>query len=232
MKSVSILALHPPPLRTGQGWTLKEVARHFDTMWTTAVTAVGDNQWLASDMEGNLAVLRRNINGVTDDDRRRLAVTSEMKLGEVINSIIPLRNPMETALSNEPSIPSTPSDIRIGGNTPTGPAVTPQAFLATIEGGVYLMGTIGPGYQDFLIRLQQAVAARTKGLGYMPWAKYRAFKTEIREADEPERFVDGELVERFLEFSTQDMEDVVKELGQGFDVERVKGVVEALRLLH
>ena len=38
-------------------------------------------------MEGNLMVLRQNVNGVTADDRRRLEVTSEMQLGEMVNRI-------------------------------------------------------------------------------------------------------------------------------------------------
>ena len=90
--------------------TLEEVARHFQTTWGTAVTHVGENMWLESDAEGNLLVLSRDINGVTEDDRRRLQVTSEMNLGEMVNRIRKI-------------------DIRVGGEA----VVVPKAFMATVR---------------------------------------------------------------------------------------------------
>jgi DNA damage-binding protein 1 len=232
MKSVSILVLVPPPPNTGFSWTLTESARHFATMWSSSVSVIGDNEWVAADMEGNLVVVRRNVNGVTDDDRKRLEVTSELRLGEIVNSIVPVRTPAETILTTRGRGSSTTTNPNVAANARTGPVVKPAAFLATVEGGVYMLGIIGSEYQDLLMRLQQAVAARIKGLGYMPWAKYRAFKNEAREADEPFRFVDGELVEGFLNLTPEDMADVVKELGSGIDMERVKSMLEGLKRLH
>ena len=64
--------------------------------------------------------------------------------------------------------------------------------------------------------------------------KYRAFKSEVREQEEPFRFVDGELIERFLECRGEVQEQIVNELGLGkdLDVEKVTGMVEALRRLR
>lgn len=234
MKSVSILVLVPPPPNTDRSWTLTETARHFATMWSSSVSVIGENEWAATDMEGNLIVVRRNIHGVTPDDRKRLEVTSEFRLGEIVNSIIPVRAPTSAVSQSRARGQSTTSQPAPTANTPAGPVVRPAAFLATVEGGVYMLGTIGSGYQDLLMRLQQTLAARIKGLGYMPWAKYRAFKNEKREADEPFRFVDGELVEGFLNLSPEEMAEVVGELGSGVDVDvdRVKGMLEGLKRLH
>lgn len=230
MKSVSILSLSAPSSSTSLGeWTLTEVARHFATLWSSAVTGVGDNEWLVADMEGNLVVLRRNVGGVTDDDRKRLEVVSEGRLGEVVNTIVPVH------------IPSAPAPRERSGSTitadsgltkPPGPVVVPKAFLGTVEGGVYMMGTISTAYQDVLMRLQNAVAGRIQAPGYMPWAKYRAFKTEVREADEAYRFVDGELLETVLGLDDSVLEDICKEIGGIASVEEVKAMVEGLRRLH
>lgn len=231
MKSVSILVLVPPPPNTGLSWALSETARHFATMWSSSVSVIGENEWVAADMEGNLIVVRRNVNGVAEDDRKRLEVTSELRLGEIVNSIVPVRMSSENMLTTRARGSSTTTIPNVVANVP-GPVVVPKAFLATIEGGVYMLGTISAEYQDVLMRLQQAVSMRMKGLGYMPWAKYRAFKNEVREADEPFRFVDGELVEAFLSFSQENMEDVVAELGAGLNLETVRGMVEGLKRLH
>jgi DNA damage-binding protein 1 len=109
MKSISVVEAAVIP---GSEFTdrLKEVARHFQTVWTTAVADIAENTYLVSDAEGNLIVLRRNINGVTEDDRRRLEVTSEMLLGEMVNRIRPV------------NIPQTSSVV-----------VTPKAFLGTVS---------------------------------------------------------------------------------------------------
>jgi len=95
-----------------------------------------------------------------------------------------------------------------------------------------MMGTISSAYQDVLMRLQNAVAGRVKTPGYMPWAKYRAFRTEVREESDPFRFVDGELVEMLLNFDDEVMEDICKEIGSSWGVEEVRAMVEGLRRLH
>lgn len=107
MKSISIVEFQESDQHQGK---LVEVARHFSTVWTTAVTDLGDNMWLVSDAEGNLIVLRRNVSGVTADDRRRLEVTSEMQLGEMVNRIRPVNIPQTSTV-----------------------AVTPKAFMGTVR---------------------------------------------------------------------------------------------------
>lgn len=107
MKSISIVEFQKSDQERDK---LVEVARHFSTVWTTAVTDLGDNMWLVSDAEGNLIVLRRNVNGVTADDRRRLEVTSEMQLGEMVNRIRPVNIPQTSTV-----------------------AVTPKAFMGTVR---------------------------------------------------------------------------------------------------
>lgn len=85
MKSVSIVEYKRGA--AGLPDTLTEVARHFQTAWGTAVAHVADDTFLESDAEGNLMVLHQNINGVTADDRQRLEITSEIRLGEMVNRI-------------------------------------------------------------------------------------------------------------------------------------------------
>ena len=66
--------------------------------------------------------------------------------------------------------------------------------------------------------------------GDVEFAKFRAFKNQVREEEEPMRFVDGELIERFLDVS----EDIQRKAIEGLstDLESVRGLVEGLRRLH
>lgn len=64
----------------------------------------------------------------------------------------------------------------------------------------------------------------------MQFAKFRAFKNAVREEEEPMRFVDGELVERFLDVSEEVQRKAIE--GLGVELEEVRGLVEGLRRLH
>lgn len=108
MKSVSVVQYTRG--EAGLPDTITEISRHFQTTWGTAVAEVAENTYLESDAEGNLMVLNRDPNGVTADDRRRLNVTSEMLLGEMVNRI-----------------------RRIDVATAPDAAVIPRAFLATVR---------------------------------------------------------------------------------------------------
>ncbi|KAF1964018.1 DNA damage-binding protein 1 [Bimuria novae-zelandiae CBS 107.79] len=187
--------------------TLFEVARHFQTTWTTAVAEVEENTYMESDAEGNLAILYRDPTGVTDDDKRRLNVSSEMQLGEMVNRI-----------------------RRIDVATAPDAVVVPRAFMATVEGSIYLLGLIAPTHQNLLMSLQSNLADLVHTLGDIPFAKYRAFKNQVRESEEPFRFVDGEFVERFLDVDEAVQKKAVEGLGVG--VEEMKALVESLRRLH
>ena len=214
MKSVSITSYTPGSL--GLDDILTETARHYQTAWGTAVAHVGENTWLEADAEGNLMVLHQNIGGVTSDDRRRLEVTSEMRLGEMVNRI---------------------RSFEVGETDSRNPApVTPKAFMGTVEGSIYLFGLIAPSHRDLLMRLQAALAPMVGSLGNVPFNTYRGFKNQVREAEEPYRFVDGELIEGFLNLKEELQESVVGGLGEvgakAGGLEGLRELVESLRRLH
>lgn len=59
---------------------------------------------------------------------------------------------------------------------------------------------------------------------------WRAFRNESREAEAPFRFVDGEMVERFLDLDEREQELVCEGLGP--TVEDMRNLIEELRRLH
>lgn len=259
MKSLSIVALTPPGSSiegldgsaNPHDWAMVDVARHFATVWSSSVACIGENEWLLADMEGNLIVLRRNIGGVTAEDQRRLEVTAEFRLGEIVNKIKPIFptgiNPGMAAAASQGkgktragslTSPTDPNGAPRG-DIRTGPLVYPTAFLATVEGGVYLHATISPTYMDPLLRLQAALSARIQAPGHMPWTRYRAPRTEVKESDEPYRVVDGEVLECVLAMDDNLLEEVVGELNLGLgdrggqmSRDEVRGWVESLKRLY
>jgi DNA damage-binding protein 1 len=108
MQSLSLVEFIPA--LEGEKAKLQERARHYQAGWATAVSHVEGERWLEADAQGNLMVLQRNLTAPTEQDQRRLVVTSEMNLGEQINRIRKLQVSV-----NEKAV------------------VTPRAFLASVS---------------------------------------------------------------------------------------------------
>ncbi|TQN67651.1 DNA damage-binding protein 1 [Colletotrichum shisoi] len=203
------------PAQDGNKAKLVERARHFQYIWATSVCHLEGHSWLEADAQGNLMVLRRNPDAPTEHDQKQMEVTSEFHLGEQVNKIRPL-------------------DITPNENDP----IVPKAFLATVEGSLYVFADIKSEYQSLLLQFQERLADvvktlgqaggdSTSGLSFMAW---RGFRNAKRAADGPFRFVDGELIERFLDLDEAKQEAVVQGLGP--TVENMRNLVEELKRMH
>lgn len=78
--------------------------------------------------------------------------------------------------------------------------------------------------------MQVSLASKIESLGQIEFNKYRSFKNSLRETAEPFRFVDGELIERYLDASEDLQEEVARDVGMS--ATDVRGVVEELKRLH
>lgn len=59
---------------------------------------------------------------------------------------------------------------------------------------------------------------------------WRGFRNAKREADAPFRFIDGEMIERFLDLDEKTQEAIVQGLGP--TVESMRNLVEELKRMH
>lgn len=91
---------------------------------------------------------------------------------------------------------------------------------------------MAPNYQDLLIRFQAKLAQSqvVETLGGLEFDRYRSFRNEEREGDSAFRFIDGELIERFLDVDEKLQEQLCEGLGP--DVETIRNLVEELKRLH
>lgn len=240
-KSLSVLKVVPPD-ESNPNHQLCEISRHFATVWSTAVAATVEHEWLVADSEGNLLALRQNRDAIHDASWRHMEVIGEFRLGQVTNKIVPVSS--KPGPSDVPEIPpvneSSKADIAraVEALPRNGPLVTPRAFVATVEGAIFMFATINQAYVNVLLLLQTSLATRIQAPGYMPWAKFRAWQTAVSEKDEPFRFVDGEMLEQgLLSLSDEELEKVLQEAGlrekkHGVTVEEVRAWGEELRRLY
>lgn len=85
MQSLSLVEFIPA--KDGEKAKLEERARHLEAVWATAICHIDEERWLEADAQGNILVLERNPQAPTEQDQRRLVVTSELNIGEQINKI-------------------------------------------------------------------------------------------------------------------------------------------------
>lgn len=99
-----------------------------------------------------------------------------------------------------------------------------------VEGSIYLFGTVAPRAQDLLMRFQSRLADRIRTPGDIPLDKYRSFRNAEREGEGPFRFLDGEVLERFLDMDEETQQEVCHGLGPS--VEDLRNMVEELKRMH
>lgn len=80
------------------------------------------------------------------------------------------------------------------------------------------------------MRLQARMSEHIITLGDIEFNLYRSFKSTVRETAEPFRFVDGELIERFLDVD-EEIQAIICD-GLGPSVEDVRNLVEELKRVH
>jgi DNA damage-binding protein 1 len=103
-----------------------------------------------------------------------------------------------------------------------------------------MFGTIAPDSLDLLMRFQSNLAPFVKAPGIVPddpdgeqsidFHTYRSFRNAEREGDGPFRFVDGELIERFLDVDERTQQQICEGLGPS--VEAMRNMIEELRRMH
>lgn len=93
-----------------------------------------------------------------------------------------------------------------------------------------MFGTIAPHSQDLLMRFQAKLANIIQTPGNVEFRSYRAFRNAEREGDGPFRFLDGELLERFLDVDEAIQEAICQGLGPS--VEDMRNIVEELKRMH
>ncbi|KAG6013037.1 hypothetical protein E4U54_007164 [Claviceps lovelessii] len=205
MQSLSLLEYFPA--QDGSSARLEEKARHNQPGWATSVCHLDGERWLETDGQGNIVVLERDEDAPTEYDRKKLSIVGEMNIGEQINRIRKLH-----VAASESAI------------------VSPKAFLGSIEGTLYLYGEIAPEYQDLLLNFQTRLQDYVHAPGNISFELWRAFRNESRDAEGPFRFIDGEMIERFLDIDEEKQELVCEGLGPS--VEDMRSIIEELRRMH
>jgi DNA damage-binding protein 1 len=234
MRSISLVQYYP------EHETLEEVARDFNTNWTTSVAMLSDDVYLGGENWNNLFVLRRNTKAQSEEIRCRLDTVGEFHLGEMCNKFMSGSLVMPTSLNTESSSSRGSSRRKSflstvkNGKFPASqglasaamrskrPAVLvgSQTLFGTVDGTLgVILGLDGPT-TAFFSCLERSMQRVITPVGNFSHHQFRAFNAEQR-IHPSHGFVDGDLVESFLDLDKSTMQKVVEQMNRdgGWEVD-------------
>ncbi|KAJ4798665.1 DNA damage-binding protein 1 [Rhynchospora pubera] len=204
MKSISLLVY-----KHEEG-AIEELARDYNANWMTAVEILDDDVYLGAENNFNLFTVRKNSDAATDEERGRLEVVGEFHLGEFINCF------------RHGSLVMRLPDSDTG-------AIIPTVIFGTVNGVIGIVASLPHDQYLFLEKLQVNLVKVIKGVGGLSHEQWRSFNNEKKTVD-ARNFLDGDLIESFLDLSRVKMEEVSKTMG--VPVEELCKRVEELTRLH
>lgn len=172
--------------------SFEEIARDYNPNWMTAIEILDDDIFLGAENSFNIFVCQKDSAATTDEERSQMQEVGQFHVGDMINVFrhgsLVMQNLGETS-------------------TPT----TGCVLFGTVEGAIGLVTQICPDFYDFLLELQNKLATVIKSVGKIEHSYWRSFHTDIK--TEPcEGFIDGDLIESFLDLSADKMKEAAEGL--------------------
>lgn len=214
MRSVLLLAYKP------MEGSFEEIARDFNPNWMSAVEILDDDNFLGAENAFNLFVCQKDSAATTDEERQHLQEVGLFHLGEFVNVFshgsLVLQNLGESS-------------------TPTQGSV----LFGTVNGMIGLVTSLSESWYSLLLDLQIRLNKVIKSVGKIEHSFWRSFHTE-RKTEQATGFIDGDLIESFLDLGRAKMQEVVSTLqiddGSGMKreatVDEVIKIVEELTRIH
>ncbi|KAM7524858.1 hypothetical protein LguiA_014760 [Lonicera macranthoides] len=212
MKSISLLIykfLSREVYYEHEEGAIEERARDYNANWMSAVEILDDDVYLGAENNFNIFTVRKNSEGATDEERGRLEVVGEYHLGEFVNRF------------RHGSLVMRLPDSDVG--------QIPTVIFGTVNGVIGVIASLPPEQYSFLEKLQANLRRVIKGVGGLNHEHWRSFNSE-KKTVEAKNFLDGDLIESFLDLGRSKMEEISKAMG--VPVEDLMKSVEELTRLH
>lgn len=208
MRSMSLLAYKPL-----EG-NFEEIARDYQTNWMSSVEILDDDTFLGAESTTNLFVCQKDSAATTDEERQHLQEVGQFHLGEFVNVFrhgsLVMQHPGETSSPTQGSV-----------------------LFGTIHGAIGLVSQLPADFYTFLLEVQEKLTKVIKSVGKIDHAFWRSFSTE-RKTEQAVGFIDGDLIESFLDLSRDKMQEVVQgiQMDDGSGMKRDASVDDLIKIIE
>lgn len=214
MRSMALLAYKPLEGR------IEEIAHDFTPLWMTGVEIIDDDTFLGAENSFNLFTCQKDAAASSDEERTHLNQVGRFHLGDFVNVFRHGSLVMSHTIEQ-----STP--------------VTSSLLYGTVRGSIGLVAGIPKELFEFLHTVQTKLTKVIKSVGKIEHQFWRSFSNE-RKSEHSTGFIDGDLIENFLDLPKTQKEEVVSGLqvddGNGSKractVDDLIKIVEELSRIH
>lgn len=176
--------------------SFEEIARDYNPNWMTAIEILDDDTFLGAENSYNLFVCQKDSAAASEEERQQMQEVGQFHLGDMVNVF--RHGSLVMQHLGESS-------------TPTQGCV----LFGTVCGAIGLVTQIPPGFYEFLRNLEDKLTTVIKSVGKIEHNFWRSFNTELK-VEACEGFVDGDLIESFLDLSQEKMAEVAMGLTVNF----------------
>eukprot|EP00172_Hildenbrandia_rubra_P004476 Plantae.Rhodophyta-Hildenbrandia_rubra.ctg9125.p1 GENE.Plantae.Rhodophyta-Hildenbrandia_rubra.ctg9125~~Plantae.Rhodophyta-Hildenbrandia_rubra.ctg9125.p1 ORF type:complete len:1076 (-),score=193.32 Plantae.Rhodophyta-Hildenbrandia_rubra.ctg9125:697-3924(-) len=192
------------------GEAFVELARDYHTVWTTATEIMDDDDFVVAENWMNLMTYRRDSYSTVESERSQLKRVGQFHLGGIVNRM--RRGTLATTLPE--------SD---------GPVLQTIVF-ATVDGKIGVIASLREKAFEFLQKIEKAMQSIFAGVANIEHDTWRQMRIEKPNATAAAAgFIDGDLVEQFMDLKQVQMQKVAEHVGASVD-EIVRQVEEMQRL--
>lgn len=208
MKSVTLLAYKP------MEGNFEEIAQDFNPNWMTAIEILDDDTFLGTENSFNLFTWQKDSAATTEEERQHLQEVGVYHLGEFVNVFrhgsLVMQHPGETT-------------------TPTQGSV----LFGTVNGAIGLVTQLPQDFFNFSMEVQNKLAQVIKSVGKIEHSFWRAAQTE-RKTEPTSGFIDGDLIESFLDLNRDKMQEVIQglQIDDGSGMKREATVDELVKMIE
>ncbi|ESO97964.1 hypothetical protein LOTGIDRAFT_209160 [Lottia gigantea] len=208
MRSILLLAYKPL-----EG-NFEEIARDFNPNWMIAIEILDDDNFLGAENSFNLFTCQKDGAATTDEERQQLQEVGLFHLGEFVNIFRHGSLVMQNVGEN-----MTP--------------IQGSVLYGTINGTIGLVAQLPQEFFLFLQDVQQRLAKVIKSVGKIEHSFWRSFHTE-RKTEASTGFIDGDLIESFLDLSRDKMQEVVQglQIDDGSGMKRESTVEDLVKMIE
>lgn len=187
---------------------LEEVAKDYNMTWVMALELLDDDTYIIAEHTKHLHTYRRKSGGASDS--QRLERVGQFHLGMRVNRM------------EHGSLVMQMAD--------DGPALSTLIF-GTVDGMLGVIARLKPEVFKFFSEVERAMATLVPGVGGLKHLEWRDLVLEHPARSAPARnFLDGDLIERFLDLNAAQMSEVSSMVNVG--VEELVQRVEEMQRLH
>jgi len=172
--------------------SFEEIGRDYCPNWMTAIEIVDDDTFLGAENANNIFVASRDSSSSNDEERTMINENAQIHVGDMINVFCHGSLVMENLGDS-----STPHSGSI--------------LYGTVHGAIGMVTQLPPDYFEFLNKVQQRLTKVIRSVGKIEHSQWRQM-TNDRKTAPMTGFIDGDLIETFLDLKSDKMSEVVSGL--------------------